>query len=217
MGIFDSLKNLNNNFFDGLKQGATDRTINKALKDAFLKNLNRGRDLIQKAKKSKLDETQIEKFEDGLDEFSKKSPDSVHDLEKFVEYFRDYVEGEIYLQNLLDNDDMLESKSDKKIKQIVEYTLKHYNQLSEHFFAAMRIVVLKQGVPTHYRFSKELEIDDLTEVEKIIEQLEAAGIITSYEINPFDPKQRKYRVNLTGIEQLETILLQLEEQLHKKR
>jgi len=216
MGIFNSLRKLNDNFFDGLKQGAIDRTLSKALEDAFVKNLNRGRELLQKAKESKLDEAQIEKFGVGLDEFSKKGSDSVHDLEKFVEYFRDYVEGEVYLQKMLNDDDMHVSESDKKIEQVVEYTLKHYNQLSEHFISAMRVVVLKQRVPTQYRFSKELEIDNSTEVEKIIEQLEAAGVITSYDINPFDPKQRKYRVNLTEIEQLEAILLQLEERLQIK-
>lgn len=216
MGIFDSLRKLNDNFFDGLKQGAIDRTINRALEDAFEKTLNRGRELIQKAKESKIDEIQIKKFRVGLDEFSKKGHASVHDLEDFVEYFRDYVEEEIYLQKLHNDDDKLVSESDKKIQQVVEYTLKHYNQLPDHFISAMRIVVLKQRVPTHYKFLNELEINDSNEVEKIIEYLESTGVITSYNINPFDPKQRKYRVNLTGIEQLEAILLQLDEKLQNK-
>ena len=157
MGVFDSLSNLSNKFFDGLKQGAIDRTISKALEDAFVKNLKKGRDLIQKAKENKLDENQIEKFQNGLEEFSKKGPESAHDLEDFVEYFRAYVEGEIHLQKILNRDISLVSESDKKINQVVEYTLEHHNQLSEHFISAMRIVVLKQRVLTPYSFLKELD------------------------------------------------------------
>lgn len=124
MGIFDALINLNDRFFDGLKKNLTDSALKRGSKKSVTKSLKKGEELLQKAKKHKLEKSEIELFENKLNEISKKESSlSVSgELIDLVSDFSEYVRGEIELNNITDSvltPRIGDGKSTEEIMQLI--------------------------------------------------------------------------------------------------